>query len=205
LVGTSNVALAQKYNLKPIGTFAHEMPMVYAALAAIRGQAVRSSHHQFLEDWYSLYGEEYSVALTDTFGTDFFFNDFTREQAHKWRGVRQDSGDPFAFGERLIRFYEGLDIDPKSKLLVFSDNLNFRKIVDLKKQFGDRVIDLGGIGTNVTNDLGLSAPNIVMKVTRVKTVEGEQSTVKLSDDKGKRTGPPELIALYENKYFKAAV
>jgi len=204
LAGTSNVAFAQKYNLKPIGTFAHEMPMVYAALADIRGQDVRSSHHQFLEDWYGLYGEEYSIALTDTFGTDFFFDDFTPDQARKWRGVRQDSGDPFTFGEQLIRFYEDLGIDPKSKVLVFSDNLNFRKIVELKEQFGNRINDLDGIGTNLTNDLGLDALNMVMKATKVKAAEGEQSTVKLSDDKGKHTGPPDLVSLYENRYFRKA-
>lgn len=202
LVGTSNVALARKYNLKPIGTFAHEMPMVYAALAEIRGQDVRGSHHRFLEDWYDLYGEEYSIALTDTFGTDFFFKDFTAEQAKKWRGVRQDSGDPFAFGEQLIRFYSELDIDPKSKVLVFSDNLNFRKIIELKEQFGNRIHDLDGIGTNLTNDLGLTALNMVMKATRVQTAEATAATVKLSDDKGKHTGPPEVVALYEDKYFR---
>lgn len=204
LVGTSNVGLAQKYNLKPIGTFAHEMPMVYAALAEIRGQDVRESHHRFLEDWYDLYGEEYSIALTDTFGTDFFFKDFTAEQARKWRGVRQDSGDPFAFGEQLIHFYNELGIDPKSKVIVFSDNLNFRKIVDLKQKFGERINDLDGIGTNLTNDLGLTALNMVMKATRVQTAEATASTVKLSDDKGKHTGPPELVAVYEDKYFKVA-
>ena len=204
LVGTSNVALSQKFNLKPIGTFAHEMPMVYAALAEIRGQDVRESHNGFLEDWYNLYGEEYSIALTDTFGTDFFFEDFTAEQARKWRGVRQDSGDPFVFGEQLVKFYQELGINPKSKVLVFSDNLNFRKIVDLKQQFGDRINDLDGIGTNLTNDLGLTALNMVMKATRVRVAEASAFTVKLSDDKGKHTGPPESVALYEDKYFKVA-
>ena len=118
--------------------------------------------------------------------------------------MRQDSGDPFVFGEQLVKFYQELGINPKSKVLVFSDNLNFRKIVDLKQQFGDRINDLYGIGTNLTNDLGLTALNMVMKATRVRVAEASAFTVKLSDDKGKHTGPPESVALYEDKYFKVA-
>lgn len=204
LVGTSNVALAQKYGLKPIGTFAHEMPMVYAALADTRGQDVRGSHNKFLRDWYDLYGQDYSIALTDTFGTDFFFQDFTANQAVSWRGVRQDSGDPFTFGEKLIRFYEGLGIDPKTKLLVFSDNLNFQKIVDLHNRFNGRILDLDGIGTNLTNDLGIKPLNMVMKAVRARVGSSLASTVKLSDDLGKHTGPTELVSRYESEYFKIA-
>ena len=204
LVGTSNIGLAHKYNLKPIGTFAHEMPMVYAALADIRGQDVRGSHRRFLEDWYSQYGTEYSIALTDTFGSDFFFQDFTPEQARAWRGVRQDSGDPFVLGERLIRFYKQLGIDPKTKVVVFSDALDFDKIVKLHQRFDRRLAVLDGIGTNLTNDLGMRALNQVMKATHVRIPEGQASTVKISDDAGKQTGPPDLVHDYQYVHFRAA-
>jgi nicotinate phosphoribosyltransferase len=204
LVGTSNVALAQKYGIKPIGTFAHEMPMVYAALAESRGLDVRQSHGQFLEDWFSRYSSDYSIALTDTFGTDFFFQDFTPDKAAVWQGVRQDSGNPRAFGEQLISFYETNQIDPKTKLVVFSDNLNFRKILELNGQFEGRIKDLYGIGTNLTNDLGITALNIVMKATEVETDRGAVRTVKMSDDEGKHIGPDWLVNKYKNQYFNAA-
>jgi nicotinate phosphoribosyltransferase len=204
LVGTSNVALAQKYGLKPIGTFAHELPMVYAALADVRGQNVRRSHSQFLDDWYRCYGKDYSIALTDTFGTDFFFQDFTPRQANLWRGFRQDSGNPFSFGEQAIDFYRSIGIDPKTKLIVFSDNLNFKKIVELKEHFSGRINDMDGVGTNLTNDVGIPALNIVMKATRVEIPEGDAKTVKMSDDEGKQTGPPQLIDEYRHQYFRAA-
>ena len=189
-VGTSNVALAESLGVKPIGTFAHEMPMVYAGVAEAIGRDVRLSHHRFLEDWYDRYGEDYSIALTDTFTTDFFFSDFTPEQAKNWRGVRQDSGDPYAFGERLINFYEDLGIDPTTKTAVFSDGLDIDTIVSLEKHFHGRINILFGWGTSLTNDLGIKALNIVMKATRVDLpgfVKGAY-TVKLSDDPSKHTG-----------------
>lgn len=203
LVGTSNVALAREHNLKPIGTFAHEMPMVYAALADARGENIRASHQVFLDQWYDRYGEDLSIALTDTFGTDFFFTDFTKEQAENWHGTRHDSGDPIVFAERLIAFYEEKGIDPKDKTIVFSDGLDIDQIVTLQERFADKMNVLFGWGTTLTNDLGIPALNIVMKATHVQdTVTGKAAmTVKLSDNAGKHTGPQALVATYATDYF----
>jgi len=203
LVGTSNVALAHSLELKPVGTFAHEMPMVYAGLADARGKDIRASHNHFLQDWYDTYGEDLSIALTDTFKTEFFFSDFTPEQAIAWRGVRQDSGDPFVFGERLIRFYEDLGIDPGTKTVVFSDGLDMDAIVALHEHFSGRIKVLFGWGTNLTNDLGVKPLNVVMKATHVRDAKSGESadTVKLSDDNGKHTGPAKLVHDYESVYF----
>ncbi|HTE57763.1 MAG TPA: nicotinate phosphoribosyltransferase [Verrucomicrobiae bacterium] len=194
MVGTSNVALANALDIKPIGTFAHEMPMVYAGLADSRGQDIRASHHQFLEDWHDRYGEDLSTVLTDTFTTNFFFSDFTSEQAAEWRALRHDSGDPIEFGERALAFYEQHGIDPTTKTIVFSDGLNIEEIVKLHNHFKDRVGVIFGWGTTLTNDLGIPPLNIVMKATEVDGTP----TVKLSDNPGKHTGPAGKIALYQH-------
>ena len=199
IVGTSNVALANSLHLKPIGTFAHEMPMTYAGLADARGETVSNSHHMFLEKWYQRYGKDLSVALTDTFTTEFFFSDFTKEQADNWRGVRHDSGDPFDFGERLIAFYNEKGIDAKEKTVVFSDGLDIGQIVQLQNAFQGRINILFGWGTTLTNDLGIKALNVVMKATHVRdtTTNQEADEVKLSDNIGKHTGPVDQVERYK--------
>ena len=204
LVGTSNVALAQKYDLPPIGTFAHEMPMIYAGLADARGMDIRDSHQQFLHDWYECYGHDLSVALTDTFTTDFFFNDFTQQQAESWRGVRHDSGDPYGFGERLIEFYESQGVDPQAKTVVFSDGLDIGQIVGLQEHFEGRIRILFGWGTTLTNDLGIRPLNVVMKATHVRLPDTgqEADTVKLSDNPGKHTGPHAQVERYQEIFTR---
>jgi nicotinate phosphoribosyltransferase len=201
-VGTSNVALAMSENLKPIGTFAHELPMIYAGIADALGHDVRASHHQMLEDWYETYGVELSTALTDTFGSEFFFADFTKAQAENWKGVRHDSGDPVAFGERFIEFLQQNNIDPATKTICFSDGLNINQIVELQNHFEGRVGLSYGWGTTLTNDLGPKALNIVMKATHVKLPDGrEADLVKLSDASGKHTGPEPLVHRYQEDIF----
>ena len=191
IVGTSNVALAKRYSLKPVGTMAHELFMVRAALAE-DDRALRASQGEALDAWRARYGDELSIALSDTFGADAFFRDFAGERARAWRGVRHDSGDPVAFGERLIAFYEEQGIDPESKTLVFSDGLDVEAILKLQERFAGRIDVLFGWGTDLTNDVGLPTLSLVMKV-----VEAEgRPTVKLSDDAGKHTGPPDEIARY---------
>lgn len=206
VIGTSNVALAEHYGIQPIGTFAHELPMVYAALAQARGQDVRASHNTLLRDWYKRYGEDYSIALTDTFRTDFFFADFTADQANTWDGVRHDSGDPYEFGERLIEFYESKGVDPCTKSVVFSDGLDIDTIVALHNHFKGRIKASFGWGTTLTNDLGIKPLNVVMKATHVRLPETGQEayTVKLSDAIGKHMGPEELVREYEEQHFAVA-
>lgn len=193
--GTSNIHLARELGLKPIGTFAHEMPMVYAALTDKSGDNPLNGHNLVLQDWERAYGGDLSIALTDTFTTDFFFKDFTPEQAASWRGMRHDSGDPVAFGEKVIQFYRKLGIDPLEKTIVFSDGLDIQTIVQLADHFKDRIGVTFGWGTTLTNDLGLKANNFVMKAT---AVDGT-TTVKLSDVEGKHTGPTEKIAEYQER------
>ncbi len=200
-IGTSNVALANKYNVRPIGTFAHEMPMTYAGIADATGQDIRAAHNLMLRDWYDQYDEDLSIALTDTFGSDFFFTDFTPEQAKDWRGLRHDSGDPYEFAEKAIAFYKANDVDPATKTIVFSDGLDIDEIVKLHNCFKDKVNVLFGWGTTLTNDLGIKALNIVMKATHVRLPNGEEADlVKLSDNAGKHTGPEEKVQEYQITY-----
>ncbi len=193
--GTSNIHLAQELGLKPIGTFAHELPMVYAALADRDGDNPLNGHNQVLQDWENIYRGDLSIALTDTFTTDFFFKDFTPEQATSWRGMRHDSGDPVAFGEKVIQFYREHGIDPLEKTIVFSDGLDIQTIIQLADHFKGRIGLTFGWGTTLTNDLGLKANNFVMKATAVDGVP----TVKLSDATGKHTGPTEKINEYQER------
>lgn len=195
VVGTSNVVLARRYGLKPVGTMAHELFMVRAALARDDDE-LQASQRRVLDDWQFTYGEPLSIALSDTFGADAFFRDFAGERAKLWRGVRHDSGDPFAFGERVIRFYADQRIDPMTKTIVFSDGLDVEAILKLHERFDRRIGVLFGWGTDLTNDVGLPTLSLVMKV-----VEAEgRPTVKLSDDAGKHTGPPDEIARYQRVF-----
>lgn len=191
-VGTSNPWFAYKFGLAPIGTYAHEMPMVYAAAADKEGKNPLDGHATMMDDWFERYDTDLSIALTDTFTSEFFFSDFTPEQAAKWRGLRHDSGDPIEFGERAIRFYEENDIDPTTKTIVFSDGLDIDTIFELHEHFKGRVNVLFGWGTSLMNDMGLRANNFVMKATDVE----DTSTVKLSDVAGKHTGPEEQVNRY---------
>lgn len=193
LIGTSNPWLASQYNLMPIGTYAHEMPMVYAALAESAGNNPLTGHSQMLMDWENFYGQNLSTALTDTFTSQFFFADFSPLQAEKWRALRHDSGDPFEFGEEVIGFYEKLGIDPTTKTIVYSDGLDIEMILKLSDTFKDRINLVFGWGTSLTNDLGLKSLNIVMKAVEVNGTK----TVKLSDNPGKHTGPEQLVRQYE--------
>jgi nicotinate phosphoribosyltransferase len=138
-----------------------------------------------------------AIGLTDTFGTERFFADFDRTHAMRWRGLRHDSGDPIAFAERVIAFYEDQGIDPLSKTIVFSDSLTIERIVQLHGRFAGRIQLVFGWGTTLMNDLGVPALNIVMKTTHA---DGNP-TVKLSDHAGKQSGPREQIARYQLEYF----
>lgn len=192
-VGTSNPYLAATLSCTPIGTFAHELPMVFGALAEAVGGDPLIAHGEMLDRWFDTYGEALSIALTDTFGSDFFFATFGEERARKWKGLRHDSGDPFEFGERAIEFYEDFGIDPTTKVIVFSDGLDLETIQKIHERFHGRVQLMYGWGTGLTNDLGVKALNIVMKATAVNGV----GTVKLSDDLGKHTGADSDVLRYQ--------
>ncbi len=192
-VGTSNVYFARKYSLAPIGTMAHEMFMVMSGVMHDTDEAIHASHNRVLRDWWDYYGFDLSIALTDTYGSDFFFQDLSREQARNWQGLRQDSGDPIAFGEKAIRFYESLGIDPREKLVVFSDGLDIESICELTEHFSGRIKTAFGWGTNLTNDLGFPALSLVVKVVE----SCGHGTVKLSDNLAKAIGEPEDIERFK--------
>lgn len=191
-LGTSNTYLAMKYGLLPIGTSAHEMNMVLAGIQETDGD-IRDSHNQVLRDWWDEYGYGLSIALTDTFGSAFFFNDMTLEQAKKWKGLRQDSGNPIDFANRAIEFYKRFNIDAREKLIIFSDGLDTQTIIKLHRRFLGKIKTSFGWGTNLTNDLGFEALSIVIKP---KEVNGK-GVVKLSDNIAKAMGKKEDIDFYK--------
>ena len=178
LAGTSNVYLAMKYGLKPIGTFAHEFVQMYQGIDSI---PLAYTNHCALKDWYREYQGDNGTALTDTITTDLFLLDFDRSMVNNFNGVRHDSGDPYVWGEKMIAHYRKYGADPKSKQLLFSDSLDFDRAQALYDYFKDKVQVAFGIGTYCTNDTCEQPLNIVIKL---QTVNG-RSVAKLSDTPGK--------------------
>ena len=193
LLGTSNVLLAREFGISSIGTFAHEMDMVFAGIFHGSDEEIRASHQRVLKMWWDTYGEPLSVALTDTYGSEFFFRDFTEEHARKWRGLRQDSGDAIGFGEKAAAFYVRNHISPREKLIVFSDGLDIDAIVRISRYFQNRIHVSFEWGTNLTNDLGFGALSLVVKVTEANG----HRTVKLSDNLAKATGTSQDIQRFK--------
>ena len=178
-IGTSNVYLAKKYNLTPVGTMAHEWIMC-------TGQG-NHKHNPAYSNWYALdawvkeYGILNGIALTDTITTKCFLRDFQLTYATLFSGVRHDSGDPFAWGDDMIEHYKSLGIDPKSKTLLFSDSLNFEKATKLNTYFSGKAKPAFGIGTYISNDTDVPSLNIVMKTTKCNGTD----VAKISDVEGK--------------------
>lgn len=197
-LGTSNVALAMKYGQTPIGTFAHELPMVVAALNDGSDESLRASQKVVLRQWEEMYGPDLLVALSDTFGSKAFFEDF-KEFAPRWSGTRHDSGDPEEYGQENIRFFRGQGIDSMEKTVVFSDGLTDHTITELFYTFQRQFWMVFGWGTNLTNDLGFKALSIVMKAMAARW-EDETDwhwTVKLSDNPKKAMSKsPEALERY---------
>lgn len=185
LAGTSNVWMAMDLGLKPVGTFAHELYMAYQGIYRDKYHASKS-HQYVLEDWARIYGDKPSmlIALTDQYGSSYFFEHFTKDQAETWTGLRQDSGDPFLFGDQAIAFYESMRINPMSKTIIFSDSLDVDLILKLHETFSKRINVGFGWGTNLTNDCGYKPLNMVVKMTE----SNGYGTVKFSNDTGKTQG-----------------
>lgn len=191
--GTSNVLLARDLNLVPIGTMAHEYLQTYQAL----GVRLRDFQVAALEDWVQEYRGDLGIALTDTVGMDAFLADFDMYFAKLFDGLRHDSGDPFEWGEKAIAHYEKLRIAPQSKRLVFSDGLNLDTALALYHRFADRIQCGFGIGTRLTNDMGLETINIVMKLTHANG----QPVAKISDSPGKTLCNDETYLAYLRQVF----
>ena len=180
-VGTSNVLFAKEMNLKVYGTMAHE----YLQLGQAIGPKLADSQKYMLEAWAQEYRGDLGIALSDVVGFDAFLRDFDRYFAKLFDGCRHDSGDPYAWCEKLISHYESLGIDPLTKNAVFSDGLTFEKSFALAEYFRGRIRMAFGIGTNISNDLGVKALQLVMKLVWV-FVDGEWHPVaKVSDSSGK--------------------
>ena len=162
LQGTSNLYLANEYKLKPMGTMAHEFLQAFQSLS----DNIIDSQKDAMKYWIKEYNDNLGVVLTDVITLDDFLLDFNKEFAEAFDGVRQDSGDPFIWAEKMIAHYKKLGIDPKTKKLVFSDSLNFDKAIELYDRFHDQALVSFGIGTNLTNDLGPEPLDIVMKMTK---------------------------------------
>ncbi len=178
-VGTSNVYLAKKHNLVPVGTMAHEWIMCV-------GQG-NHKHNPAYSNWYALdawvkeYGVLNGTALTDAITTACFLEDFQLTYATLFSGVRHDSGSPYDWADGMIRHYEELGIDPKTKTLLFSDSLNFEKATAINRKYKDRVKTAFGIGTYLANDTKVTPLNIVMKTTVCNGCD----VAKISDVEGK--------------------
>lgn len=195
-LGFSNVRLSMIHGKKPQGTMAHELFMVMARLGEDNNANIRSSHNRVLQEWWDEYNGNLTTALTDTYGTDFFFKDFSYEQAVHWAALRQDSGDPKEFGYKAIKFYEAQGIDPLSKTIVFSDGLDIYEIIRLHLEFAGKIKTAFGWGTSLTNDVGLTPLSLVVK----PIVVNGRGTVKFSDNLAKATGHPDDISRFKKVF-----
>lgn len=177
-IGTSNVYLAKMFNVKPIGTMSHQWLMCGQGLPNVR---LSESQRYMLNAWATEYRGDLGIALSDTLGFDAFLKDFDLFFAKLYDGCRHDSGDPFVWCEKLIAHYEKLKIDPKTKTAVFSDGLTFPLALDLCEKFHKRINVSFGVGTNLTNDVGVEPLQNVIKLTKVNG----NPVAKISDSPGK--------------------
>ena len=178
-IGTSNMYLAMKYGVTAVGTMAHEFIMTVGQGHLYHNPAY--SNWFALDAWVKEYGTMNGIALTDTIGTDVFLKDFRKTFATLFSGVRHDSGDPYAWGDKMIAHYKSLGIDPLTKTLMFSDSLNLQKATEINKYFKGKAKVAFGIGTDWSGPQGIEALNIVCKVAIVNGLD----VAKLSDAPGK--------------------
>jgi nicotinate phosphoribosyltransferase len=199
LIGTSNVLLAMDNDLEAIGTNAHELPMVLAALAG-DDEALKQAPYRVLQDWQRYYGGNLLIVLPDTFGTASFLR-HAPDWIAEWTGFRPDSAPPIAGGEMIIAWWRSKMKDPRDKLLVFSDALDVETIEAAYRHFHGKVRMSFGWGTNLTNDFtgcapkqidGLDAISLVCKVSEANG----RPALKLSDNPNKAMGIPSEIARY---------
>ncbi|MBC7685262.1 MAG: nicotinate phosphoribosyltransferase, partial [Bdellovibrionales bacterium] len=191
--GTSNVYLAMKYKLVPIGTMAHEYLQSFQSF----GVRLRDFQKAALEDWVQEYRGDLGTALTDVVGMDAFLADFDLYFAKLFDGLRHDSGDPVEWGEKALAHYAKLRLDAHTRRLVFSDGLDLPRAFALYRHFAGRTMTGFGIGTNLSNDTGIKPLNIVMKLM---TCNG-QPVAKLSDSAGKTLCKDETFLAYLRQVF----
>jgi nicotinate phosphoribosyltransferase len=193
-VGTSNVHFAFEHGLTPLGTMAHE----YLQACQAVGPRLRDSQVFAFNTWAREYRGDLGIALSDICGMDAFLRDFDLFFCKLFDGVRHDSGDPFEWGEKLIAHYQRMRIDPRSKVMVFSDSLNVPLAIRLFDYFKGRSQTAFGIGTNLTNDLGYTALQIVIKMTRCNG----QPVAKISDEPSKAMDYDPSYVAYLREVFQ---
>lgn len=197
-MGTSNMYLAMKYGVTPIGTVAHEWFMLHGCL-----YGYKLANQMALDNWSDVYNGDLGVALPDTFTTDVFLRDFDMKHSKLWDGIRHDSGNPYEFANKFVAHYWKHKIDPLTKHITFSNAIDSCQLaLDLQKHCDKIGIPCGfGIGTWFTNDVGVKPLNIVIKLDSVQVSGIWIPAVKISDDKGKYTGDKQEIdsCLYQNK------
>ena len=191
--GTSNVLLAMKLGLTPLGTMAHEYLQACQAL----GPRLRDSQVFGFESWAREYRGDLGIALSDVYGIEPFLRDFDMYFCKLFDGARHDSGDPFTWGERMIEHYRRNRVDPLTKTLIFSDGLTVPRTIELFRQFHGRTQLAFGIGTNLTNDLGYEPLQIVIKMVRCNG----QPVAKLSDTPAKNMCEDEKYLAYLRQVF----
>ena len=189
--GTSNVYFAMKYGMKPMGTHPHEF------FQAHQIYGFRSMNYMALKHWSDIYSGNLGTALTDTVTSDVFLQNFTMQYAKLFDGVRQDSGDEFEFVDKFVAKYKELGIDPMTNTIIFSNALDFPKAAKIQEYCAGKIKCAFGIGTNLTNDTGFKAENIVMKMTKFRLNNREPwlDVIKISDDFGKHMGNEKLIEM----------
>ncbi|MCA8883958.1 MAG: nicotinate phosphoribosyltransferase [Rhodobacteraceae bacterium] len=200
-VGTSNCLIAMRQEMEAIGTNAHELPMVYSALAE-NDEALRQAPYRVLADWHEEHDGNLRIILPDTYGTQGFL-DGAPDWLAGWTGIRIDSGDPAGAAEIAIAWWKSRGEDPRKKLVIFSDGLDVAKMLELHAQFHDRVRVSFGWGTLLTNDFrglvpddGLAPFSLVCKAV---AADG-RPTVKLSDNPNKAMGPADEVARYKRVF-----
>ena len=191
--GTSNVMYAKDFGLIPMGTMAHEYLQACQAL----GPRLRDSQTYGFQMWAKEYRGDLGIALADVYGTEPFLKDFDMYFCKLFDGARHDSGDPFIWGEKMIEHYAANKCDPRSKTLIFSDSLDFPRIIELYRRFNHRIRMGFGVGTNLMNDLGPQPLNIVMKMVRCNG----QPVAKISDTPGKGMCEDETYLAYLKQVF----
>jgi nicotinate phosphoribosyltransferase len=198
ITGVSNMYLADRFGVPAQGTNAHELPMALTALARHSSpQAMRNAPYEVLGLWQKLYGHKSLIMLDDAYGSDVFRKYLPRHYLEDFKGFRHDSGDPFLYGEDTIALYQAHGIDPRNRVIVFSDGLTPQKAIALLEQFKGRIMVAFGMGTNLTNDFGsLKALSLVMKIIEA----AGNPAVKLSNNLNKATGPKAEIDYYSEVF-----
>jgi nicotinate phosphoribosyltransferase len=195
--GSSNVYLAKRFKLIPVGTMAHEYLQSFQSF----GVRLRDFQKAALEEWVQEYRGDLGTALTDVVDMDAFLLDFDLYFAKLFDGLRHDSGDPVSWGEKALAHYATLRIDANSKRLVFSDSLDLGTAFNLHRHFAGRIMTGFGIGTNLSNDVGLEPLQIVMKLVECNG----QSVAKLSDTPGKTMRHDTTFLAYLRHVFNRPV